>query len=315
MANPEDQLNRIRSVPPSLPPGEVPVEDGSGPSGGVLGGLRSAFGFGETGAEYDRSIQDLPEPQTQTSLGEQVDRWYEPVGGIGPVLRNALTRGAMNFGGLDRKRWPALTSEGVNRQQRIYRGDDYLADGIEEGEVGGYYRANSELENLLTGTRRPSRAGDFIHLLDEGSDNHMKEHELTHGALLGGPAGMDVGIGETSEENRGTFTQEGTPEFLLQRTSTGEVTDQSDYFSNPIEIDVRLAEIKRRYAYHTGVEVQTPEQAADALEWFNATREDRGRGDSMGHNFLDSLSPEQKQEIFHRMPELVFDGSLQRGAV
>ena len=309
-------LHRLRDTGPREAPAEVPFED---EKPGVLGGLRSAMGFGKTGSEHDRRIAGVPTPQTQTSLGEQVGRWYEGVGGIEDVTDKAVTRGAMNFGGLNRDRWPAITEEGVNRQQRIYRGDARAPGDINLDNTAGYHRGNSSIKNQISGLSRLSRTGDSIHMLTDAPDNHTKEHELTHGALLGGVDGMEVGIHENVIENRGSFTQEGTPPMVGRVSPDAEVIDASGYFSDPAEIDARLAEVKRRYAHHTGVLVETPGQAEDALEWFNNTRDERielfDDQDSHGHAWYESLSPEQKEEMYARMGELVDSGPVLGGLV
>ena len=86
---------------------------------------------------------------------------------------------------------------------------------------------------------------------------------------------------------------------------------------SPTEIDVRLAEVKRRYAQHTGIIVDTPEKAEQAIKWFDTTRGERkyemGEHDSGNHELWNMLTPDQKDEILHRMPELVMDINVLEG--
>jgi hypothetical protein len=96
--------------------------------------------------------------------------------------------------------------------------------------------------------------------------------------------------------------------------------ERAAYLTDPTEVDVRLAEIKRHYAHHTGRLVDSPEEAQKAWDWWrsysrnfdpgvNESLERPGENPSLEREdfeFYDNaLSPQMKQQMLHRMPELV----------
>lgn len=95
-------------------------------------------------------------------------------------------------------------------------------------------------------------------------------------------------------------------------TSNG---DWSDYVANPTEIDVRLAEIKRRYSAATGRPVNSPEEAEKAFDWFHLWGGGEPAVDKKHYSDDPSYEPiytgyfgapeESKQQMYRRMMELV----------
>ena len=96
----------------------------------------------------------------------------------------------------------------------------------------------------------------------------------------------------------------------------------TSYLTRPTEIDVRLANIKRHYAYNTGKIVTTPEEAVEAIKWWGRNSDDfmqqapereipayKPRQEA-GTYLL--LPEEEKQKVFRRMPELVNSDLIER---
>lgn len=116
------------------------------------------------------------------------------------------------------------------------------------------------------------------------------EHELSHEAFLqqdtkrrGGdlPGVWDVKplqlqyrkdpkIGPVAD----VVTAKGFPDNFSVEVNDADgvqgLKDYYNYWATPVELDPRLAEIKRRYAQHTGTIVNSPETARQAYDWFRS---------------------------------------------
>lgn len=118
------------------------------------------------------------------------------------------------------------------------------------------------------------------------------EHERTH-ALLHQAA--DAPIDQTTR-------------YSANATSP----DWASYIKRPSEMDVRLAAIKRRYAYHTGKIVDTPDEARKALKWYGRNHDsmdpksedfDANAKRAAGEYLL--LPKDKRDRVLKRMTEVV----------
>ena len=77
------------------------------------------------------------------------------------------------------------------------------------------------------------------------------------------------------------------------------------YLNRPSEADVRLAEIKREYAYATGILVRTPEQADAAMNWYHNNVEllRLGRGNRPENTRAERTLPGSLRERANGDPE------------
>ena len=72
-----------------------------------------------------------------------------------------------------------------------------------------------------------------------------------------------------------------------------------NYATTPIELDPRIAEVKRQYTYATGIPVNTPQEANRALQWYKKLGR---RGFTINSMARD---PRLRALIIQRMLELV----------
>ncbi len=103
-------------------------------------------------------------------------------------------------------------------------------------------------------------------LADHSGRQSVLEHERTHGLFKTGS------------------TESVDP--VARYSKNAHVPEWAAYTKSPSEIDARLAQIKRRYAYHTGQIVDTPGEAIRALKWY-------GRN----HDSMDPESPDFDAEL------------------
>lgn len=85
------------------------------------------------------------------------------------------------------------------------------------------------------------------------------------------------------------------------------------YLMQRAELDPRIAEVRRRYAFYTGRDVVTPEDAADAWEWWRTNREwledlstptDTPSMARSHFDTYDALPDESKSILFRRMTQV-----------
>ena len=309
--------------PPALRP-YVPGERHSPVARNLLGVFSQGSLTTQDKDDIVHSKIGVPAAKRITSLKEQIARYYGPAGGVEGALDKAQEAQEQNPGNLNRKRWPLQTRSGVERDQLVGYGNR------NEGTVPdakAYYQWPHNASLGVKGLSPTHTAPGFNFINDAWDDSFEKnndrqgslEHELTHASILGGPDGRTLGIAEGIEENEGPFSEdrEYTGKHAIHNPSQYYNEEQLEYVMDPAEIDVRLAEVKRRYAQHTGIIVDTPEKAEQALKWWGDTHWDRKyemrEKDSGNHDLWNMLTPDQKDEILYRMPELVMDMNVLEG--
>lgn len=220
------------------------------------------------------------------SLGDQIGRWYENAGGLDRAVDSAQQSMANRDPKvLDGLLWPKWEKKGLDEKFPV-------------SDTGGSPRSN--------GTFFPYSRNIY---LKPGVKNSQAvlEHEGSHGLFLPGRS-VDAQMEASKNSDRWDIPH-------------GD--DHTAYLTDPAEVDVRLAEIKRRYAHHTGRLVDSPEEAKKAFEWWKTYKmnfspslnEDRATpierpadGPTTSDRATETYDkfPEQmKQQLFHRMPELV----------
>lgn len=272
-----------------------------------------------------RSGYGTPPAKRITSLQEQVGRYYPAEsGGVAGAINKAQEAQEKNPGNLDRKRWPKQTRGGIEGDQQVSYGpreEGILPDAAAyyQGPVTGWTGVpHISPTHTAPGISYINNADDSSFGKDSDEQNSL-EHELTHGSILGGEDFRTPGIGEKVKENKGPFSPDRKYEGDQEWHNPSAYYQRKDlkYAMDPVEIDVRLAEVKRRYAQHTGIIVDTPEKAEQAIKWFEQTRGERkykmGEHDSGNHELWSMLTPDQRDEILYRMPELVMDTNVLEG--
>lgn len=234
-----------------------------------------------------------------TTLGKQVARWYENAGGIDEAVARAQeAQRNRDPKVLDSLLWPQWKESSVTQIPVLVDEVPGLSNGGRgnggtTGQIWGEYDFDG---SVSINTNSPHRQSTL-------------EHELGHASYSGTPR-LRRGIEQGMRERR-------------WGDSWADTTFQH-YWSDPGEVDVRLAEIKRRYAQHTGKLVTTPEDAREAWDWwrkhegkfrpeYNATLkapierpEDTPTLTPRAFEFYDTRLPDDvKEQLMHRMPELV----------
>jgi hypothetical protein len=129
---------------------------------------------------------------------------------------------------------------------------------------------------------------------DEIPTQNSIEHERSHSVF-----GPDQGKGIPLEDEGSKYTG----------------ARNTRYISQPQEIDVRLANIKRHYAYNTGKIVTTPEEALEAIKWWGRNSDDfeqqapereqpAFRPQAEAGTYL-LLPEEERNKVLRRMPKVV----------
>lgn len=93
----------------------------------------------------------------------------------------------------------------------------------------------------------------------------------------------------------------------------------AQYVTKPSEIEVRVADMKRKYAHATGRLVDSPEEARRAIMWYGRNFENMPSegpdatksGKNIAREYL-SLPEDEQQRLFQRMMEVVQANSPQR---
>lgn len=161
--------------------------------------------------------------------------------------------------------------------------------------------------------------------------NATVEHEMTH-ALLDkgrpdGPLGKhawnvaserfdDTAYGSASLSRNPKLAAEynsGGPGASLAEESLRPLADEEAYVMQRAELDPRIAEVRRRYAFYNGRDVVTPDDAEAAWEWWRANREwledisTPTETPSMTYshfNTYDALPDSSKSVLFKRMTQV-----------
>lgn len=283
----------------------------------------------------------------ETTLGAQVGRWYGNAGGLDNAINKAQqAQQNRNPTVLQNAVWPTWKPEDVTQRTvpitTINPGPAVNYRGLWDPEGTGWLPSNT-FGSQFTNSPRVEMRSD--------ANAATLEHELTHNTLL---------------RDDKTWRAVANAGYRWPRTPRSAIPpgmrdEHVEYITQPLEIDPRLAEVKRRYAHHTGNLVTTPPEAEQAWNWWRENRDRlHGRtayvaGDpslyeksleyeqaagvpqseqtswplhewwnnkynrlppenwerdapSMRRDdfdLYDALPAEQKQQLFHRMPELV----------
>lgn len=168
--------------------------------------------------------------------------------------------------------------------------------------------------------------------------NAVLEHELTHHLTLRNMVDKSLPVSlRSSVSDVATRRFDGSPSGSMARqqnpalvarsedvqqpdaariaaaNTLAQLAQHENYVMGRAELDPRVAEVRRRYAFHVGKDVTTPAQAADAWEWYKSHRDDfenlrspRERPTMEAYQFslYDSLPPESKQIMFKRMTQI-----------
>jgi hypothetical protein len=167
--------------------------------------------------------------------------------------------------------------------------------------------------------------------------NATLEHEMTHHLMLHGqdapddPTLVQVQRAGNRRERfdstpEGSITLQNNPSLALiyEKSPFADMRADAEralrplvgserYVMRRVELDPRVAEVRRRYAHHTGQDVTTPEEAEKAWDWYRTNRqhfEDLSsphERPSMTHtqfNTYDALPPESKRIMFTRMTQV-----------
>lgn len=242
-----------------------------------------------------------------TSLGEQVGRYYKNAGGLSKAVSSAQeAQKNRDPKVLDGLLWPKVEKGRINKQFPV----DVSAESNQNAD--GLYDTENESVWLNK---------------DDRNQQATLEHELSHGAYI--PSVGARGKQYTASRDSSSWVRP-HGDNTTGAWDWGSRSDTANYLTDPTEVDVRLAEIKRRYAHHTGNLVETPEEAQEAWDWWSAygrnlepqynegmsPYERPNESPTMSRdqfNFYDSLPPQMKQQMLHRMPELVDRGNVIRG--
>jgi hypothetical protein len=223
------------------------------------------------------------------TLGSQIGRWYENAGGLGKAIDAAQqSQQSRNTRVLDGLMWPKWKPEDVTsrRPSSITRSPQYAVPNAN----GAWYHNSSRV--WLAPDARQS----------------VLEHELSHNAYI-----RDA---KTGASQAAAAEQSQNWDMPHGGTARG---DRAKYLAAPEEVDVRLAEIKRRYAHHAGRLVDSPEEAKKAWDWWRTYNlnfgpagskqverpEDRPTLYRRDFEYYDDLPGHMKTQMLHRMPELV----------
>jgi len=161
--------------------------------------------------------------------------------------------------------------------------------------------------------------------------NPTIEHEVTHALMDKGRPDGPLGMEEwNNASQRFDNTPYGSASLAMQprlaaqyngggpgasfaEESLRPLVEQEKYAMKRAELDPRIAEVRRRYAFYAGKDVLTPKDASDAWDWWRSNRgwlEDFTQPTdtpSMTYsqfNTYDSLPPESKQIMFKRMTQV-----------
>ena len=302
------------------------------------------------------------------TLGQHIGRWYTNTGGLNTAINSAQqAQQNRNPKILHENAWPKWQPSDVTQRTVPVRVgvDDPFASGTwspadaAQGHQSALVQVRPQLgyqqdaNGKWNEVPKTDAQGNFIPL------QATLEHELSHNSYI-----RDKDTRDAQRAAQNNPTENTAPDYRPNLGPESLANDEGTrkYLLNPAETDVRLAEIKRRYAHHTGKLVETPAQAHEAWNWWreNSPRlhgesvelpgdpdinqkstsfYDQGNKNPFGtgstrpirewwdkqHNrepvqnweeerptlgpdqfkLYDALPDNEKQQLFHRMPELV----------
>lgn len=282
----------------------------------VLRSRRPVYGPPQAMPPLREAPEEAPKPEEpsfigralgyspRASLGSQVSRWYENAGGLDKAIDSAQqAQSRRNDSVLDGLTWPKWKPGDVTDRKAPIKAKTGLdMDVIVTHADGLYWPSNGAV------------------WLRDGIQNRQSvlEHELSHGAFL-----RDESTADAMER-----AAKNNPSWVVPHGGN-ESSDRASYLLDPAETDVRLAEIKRHYAHHTGKLVTNPDEAKEAWSWWRSYNrnfrpdskplqpgrraqptpierpEDTPTLFPSQFEFYDNLPDTMKKQMFHRMPELV----------
>ena len=245
-----------------------------------------------------------------TSLGEQVGRYYKNAGGLDKAV-DAAQEAQENRDPkvLDGLLWP-----------KWGRGQMSMQVPVEVGSRDDEWKDSNGLHWL-----HPDNSHSIWLNKDGTHKQSTLEHEASHAAYLPTYDALDSQIKASADSQAWPRPHRGDDGYV-----GSSMQNFRHYLTDPAEVDVRLAEVKRRYAHHTGNLVQTPEEARKAWDWWRSYSRNLDRPMNEGSkspferpdeeptmsreqfDFYDDLPPQMKQQMLHRMPELVDRGNAIR---
>jgi predicted SprT family Zn-dependent metalloprotease len=260
-----------------------------------------------------------PEPVPVT-FRQAVSRWYEAVpGGFDAAVENsqrALREHGAVYPHSNSPAYGNWSPEDVDKPTPV-RVNWKLGPFDARGTYGG---ASREVQ------LNPA----FLDAAPKGI-NPVVEHELTHALLDKGRSPGLLGSEEWRNASQrfddtayGSATLAQNPQLAAQYSAGGPdaflaekrlrpLVENENYLMQRAELDPRIAEVRRRYAFYTGKDVLTPEDAAGAWEWWRANREwledlstPTDLPSMMRSHFdtYDALPASSKQIMFKRMTQI-----------
>lgn len=232
-----------------------------------------------------------------STLGAQIGRWYDNAGGLKKAISAAQeSQATRDTSVLGDAMWPKWKPEDVTSRT-----------------------ATVEMSDRLPSRNTGEWSTDGAVYLAKGGDKELQstlEHELSHNAYV---RDRPTFRGQSSAASAG-----GSAWSVPERHGFEHDPGFASYLMSPAETDVRLAEVKRHYAHHTGRLVDSPAEAQKAWDWYrsynrnfqpgvNPEIERPGEEPTMTtrqFEFYDSLPDDAKKQMLHRMPELVKGGVL-----
>jgi hypothetical protein len=260
--------------------------------------VAEALGMGIGEYKLKMAIGDKPFPARpdrtpdggSASLADYVSGWYANSGGIDKAISKSQETQNINDknNSLDRDIWPSILPEAINRKFRVIN---------DSPKIKGATQA------LFTYDDMSAHFGLSF-------TPSIADHELTHGATYG-PSRYDAGFDPNKQWDpivNGKRAHELPPD-----RDTRFSENKARYSLEAAEVDARIADVKRRYAFYTGKLVTNPEEAKKAWEWW---KENQKTLDPQQHTespiidhhdikIYDSLDKKYRDQIFNRMPELV----------
>ena len=286
-----DRAERDKTMAWFARTGKPASEDVVARNGKAAAQYRAQYELGLNPNEYavqmeygGRATPEAPPARADSmSLGEQVDRWYRHTGGVFGAIRASERAQRTNDANrvLDRSVWLPVRREEVRKPRTVRYGDGAAYSGTQKN-VRGFWDPSTDIVSIVRTQDDPSTL----------------DHELTHAVTGQG--------GAIAQQLRAAARDSEKPWNPPARDSN------QRYWSDPLEVDARLADIKRRYAFYTGKLVTTPEEAREAWEWWRANGDTIGRSasgeSSIGgaeFDYYDELPDRHREQLFLRMPELV----------
>ena len=260
-----------------------------------------------------------PKPLTQPSfvgkamgykptatLGSQIGRWYQNTGGLDNAIAGAQqSQQNRDPAVLNTNTWPQWKPEDVTQRS--------IPIETENLSHFGHYAPDSQTvsldDDLASGDYQPTLEHELSHAAYLPDNSTAVRQRISTGEIRA-PADLFAQPDPNWQTAALASTRQVAPN-VREKIRNTDAIERNKYKLDPAEVDVRLAEIKRRYAHHTGQLVSTPEDAEKAWSWWRENQSklplEEGHPTTERGDFktYDGLPDAQKQQLFHRMPELV----------